>query len=360
MSNKDGHNYDDMGSIDRNGKDRSRIDSKSLSIIVIVIIVGVILSVGVILVWLFYFSVPDGSQESPVETSLVINSSETKQQIPIDKVDPIATPPSTPTVSQQLDDINVNTNSTIAVKDPDTWYTNHVVKEGDTLESLAQMYDITQESILSVNAIKSLSSIKEGITLKIPHQDGQLYTVQSGDSLSIITNRYNPGLGWKTLQEINNLSSQDIFPGQKLFIPSATVADDGSLNDYNRFISPFEGKITGLYGQMVRYGDSEKIVSLKGLWISGEMGSPVVASGSGTVVDVGNEIDNMGRFIVLSHENGYRTTYAHLNEIKVVVSQQVKQGEVIGTLGNSGNIEEATLYFSIEQDGIALDPATFF
>jgi murein DD-endopeptidase MepM/ murein hydrolase activator NlpD len=356
MSNKERHNYDDMGNLNRKGKDGSRIDPKSLSIIVIVIIVGVVLSLGVILVWFFYFTTPETktTENSPV-TSMVINDD--VKVDPIDVDDPPAASQE-PTIAQQLDNVTVNT--TIAVKAPDSWFTNHVVKKGETLESISQMYKITKESILSVNAIKSLSSIKEGITLKIPNQNGQLYTVQSGDSLSIITNRYNPGLGWKTLQEINNLSSQDIFPGQKLFIPSATVADDGSLNDYNRFISPFTGDITGLYGQTVVYGDSEEITSLKGLWIAGKKGSDIAASGSGTVVDVGNEVDKMGRFIVLSHENGYRTTYAHLEAVNVVVSQQVKQGEIIGTLGESGNITTPTLYFSIEQDGIALDPFNFF
>ncbi|MDC7246215.1 MAG: LysM peptidoglycan-binding domain-containing protein [Sphaerochaetaceae bacterium] len=359
MSNRERHNYDDMSSFDRHGKDRSRIDSKSLSIIVVVIIIGVVLSLSVILVWYFYFSTPETEKKAVEQTQpLVIDDvKEAPEEIPSQS--PQATPTQTDDAAQKLDDVKVDTDSSIAVKDPDNWYTDHTVQEGETLESLSQMYGITKESIISVNAIKSLSSIRAGITLRIPDQNGQLYTVQSGDSLSIITNRYNPGLGWKTLQELNNLKSQDIFPGQKLFIPSATVRDDGSVNDYNRFVSPFDGRITGLYGQTVVYGSSEEIVSLKGLWIAGEKGSEVEASGTGTVVDVGNEIDGMGRFVVLSHENGYRTTYAHLDEVRVEVSQQVKQGEVVGTLGESGDIDEPTLYFSIEQDGIALDPSNF-
>jgi murein DD-endopeptidase MepM/ murein hydrolase activator NlpD len=172
-----------------------------------------------------------------------------------------------------------------------------------------------------------------------------LYTVQSGDSLSIITNRFNPSLGWKTLQEINGLKSEVIYPGQKLFIPSAQVEDDGSFAYYDRFVRPAEGRITGLYGQTVVYGNSEEIVVLQGIWIEGP---------------AGNNPEGMGRFVVLSHEDGYRTSYAHLDQISVKVGDPVRQGDAIGIMGSTGSIGKRALYFSIEQDGTALNPANFF
>ena len=198
------------------------------------------------------------------------------------------------------------------------------------------------------------------MVLRIPDRDGQLYTVQSGDSLSIITNRFNPSLGWKTLQELNGLRSEVIFPGQKIFIPSAQVDDDGSLASFDRFVRPADGRITGLYGQTVVYGTSENIVVLQGIWIEGSPDAPVAASGTGVVVDAGNVPDGLGRFVVLSHENGYRTTYGHLGQASVKVGDQVKQGQQVGTMGNSGNIGRTALYFSIEQEGVALNPANFF
>ena len=151
-----------------------------------------------------------------------------------------------------------------------------------------------------------------------------------------------------------------IFPGQKLFIPSAQADDDGSLASYDRFVRPAEGKIAGLYGQPVVYGNSEAIVVLQGIWIEGSPGSDVKASGTGVVVDTGNIPDGKGRFVVLSHENGYKTTYAHLQEVLVKVGSQVKQGDTIALLGESGNVGRPSLYFQIEEEGIPLDPANFF
>jgi lipoprotein NlpD len=166
-------------------------------------------------------------------------------------------------------------------------------------------------------------------------------------------------LGWKNLQQINNLSSEVIYPGQKIFIPSVEVGDDGSFASFDRFVKPADGRITGLYGQTVVYGQSEEVVTLKGIWIEAASGTKILASASGLVVDVGSDPRN-GNYIILNHDYGYKTTYAHLEGTEVKIGQQVKKGEPIATIGQSGNIGKRALYFSIEQEGIALNPANFF
>jgi murein DD-endopeptidase MepM/ murein hydrolase activator NlpD len=349
------------------------MDKKSLRIIVTVVIVGVLLCVGVIALWLMYFS----SSEQPATVAnnpMVVEPVEVpKGPVSTSEQDGQTPGPAETITKEPLAAANLTRTGTTSIETPtparnaaptatsrSVWYVEHTVQETDTLDSLSESYGVSKETILSVNAIKNLSAIKPGVVLRIPDRNGQLYTVQSGDSLSIITNRFNPTLGWKTLQEINALRSEVIYPGQKLFIPSAEVGDDGSLASYDRFIRPAAGRITGLYGQTVVYGTSEEIVVLQGIWIEGPVGTEVTASGTGVVVDAGNVPDGMGRFVVLSHENGYKTTYAHLDQISVKVGDQVKQGGLVGTLGNSGTIGRNALYFSIEQEGTALNPANFF
>lgn len=101
-------------------------------------------------------------------------------------------------------------------------------------------------------------------------------------------------------------------------------------------------------------------MTLKGILIDGVPGSDVKASASGVVVDIANEVDGLGRLVVLSHDQGYKTTYAHLQEVLVKVGSQVKQGDTIALLGESGNVGRPSLYFQIEEEGIPLDPANFF
>ena len=374
MSYRDKNSYDDMGRVGGSRRQgNERMDKKSLRIIVTVVIVGVLLCVGVIALWLMYFSSTE--QPATVASNPMVVEPVQVPKGPATQGEPEgSTPVSTDSNSAgAVAATNLTRTGTTGIETPtpartatptaasrSVWYVEHTVQESETLDSLSETYGVSKETILSVNAIKNLSAIRPGVVLRIPDRNGQLYTVQSGDSLSIITNRFNPTLGWKTLQEINALRSEVIFPGQKLFIPSAEVDDDGSLAAYDRFVRPATGRITGLYGQTVVYGTSEAIVVLQGIWIEGPVGTEVTASGTGVVVDAGNVPDGMGRFVVLSHENGYKTTYAHLDQISVKVGDQVKQGGLVGTLGNSGTIGRNALYFSIEQEGPALNPANFF
>ncbi len=343
MSFKDKSNYDDMGySSPSRRQDRDRMDKRSLRTIVLVVIFGILLCAAVVLLWVFYFS-GEGEKEGP----------------PRGEVQPSESP-EVATVALPKEEVEIRTPQPVAQLSssaPTGWYREYLVQEGDTLESISAEFGISRETILSVNQIKSIQEVSSGKTLLIPVSNGQLYTVQSGDSLSIITSRFNPTLGWKTLQEINNLPSEQIRPGQKIFIPSPQTAVNGY---FTRFIKPAEGRIGGSYNQAVLYGKESKIVTLKGILIEGKLRDAVKASNSGLVADVGNDVDGEGRFIVLSHDQGYKTTYTHLDEVLVKVGEQVKQGDVIGLLGESGAVEQPTLYFQIDQEGTPLDPANFF
>jgi murein DD-endopeptidase MepM/ murein hydrolase activator NlpD len=353
MAYKNRSSYDDMGSGNYGGShEGQRLDKKSQRIIISLVLIGLLLCVAVVVLWFSFFSDTAAPAVQVEQTAMIIDMPVAVKEEISPATRPLELTITTPEPTRPSTSTHSVSKSIV--------YTEHTVEEGQTLQSISEQYGISTETILSLNAIKNLSAIKPPLKLKIPDRNGQLYTVQSGDSLSIITNRFNPDLGWKTLQELNDLSSDKIFPGQKIFIPSAQVGDDGSLAFFDRFIRPAEGRITGLFGQTVVYGTSEQIVVLQGIWIEGTGGSKVEASGSGTVVDAGNEPATLGRFVTLSHENGYRTTYAHLAEVQTKLGDTVKQGEQIGTMGSSGNIGKIALYFSIEQEGIALNPANFF
>jgi murein DD-endopeptidase MepM/ murein hydrolase activator NlpD len=100
---------------------------------------------------------------------------------------------------------------------------------------------------------------------------------------------------------------------------------------------------------------------LDGIRIQGKIGTAVKASAAGVVVDAGYEPQGRGRFVQISHEGGYKTSYEHLESVGVKIGEQVRQGDPIGSIGTTGTeFSEPTLFFKIEQGGIALDPAGFF
>ena len=304
MANNEIHSYDDVDT--SGGRKRGKgVDSRSLGIIIAVVIAGILLSASIIIIWYVFFRPVQEPASVSAPVSAVVSETPVPSRPAEDAGVPVQEPvqslsdadeTSSDRISRQLDDIQVDTTRSLIQRNGEkSWFRYHTMQQGENLDTIAAMYDLKKETILGINAVKNLSSLSKGVELKIPVMDGRMYTVQSGDSLSTITARFNPSLGWKTLQELNDLDSPDIFPGQQLFIPDVRVSEDGSLDSYNRFVSPYEGKVTGLYNQTVVYGDSEEIVTLKGIWVQGKVGDEVRASSSGVVVDTAHDVTQMGR-----------------------------------------------------------------
>ncbi len=400
-------NYDDMttGPI-RNGRPhRGDNGNGSRRLILVVVVIGVLLCAAAVFLWLKLFpaetvaaspSVPASvAQPSSVDPgNLPVRPPETSPAVPVapavetvSSAEPVhvapsaANPPVAPaapvtpvadaaaTPSRPSDAVSgtaarsLDATKPVASGDSKTiQYADHVVAAGEDIASIAETYGLRSQTIISVNQIKNVAAITEGSVLRIPDRDGQLYVVQEGDMLSTISRKFSPSLGWKTLQELNGLTSENIRVGQVLFIPDATSAVTSSPTiSATRFIQPATGRIVALYGQTVTDPATNTKVVLDGIRIQGRVGTAVNAAAAGMVVDAGYVAKGRGRFVQISHEGGYKTTYEHLESVGVKVGAQVRQGEPIGSMGTTGTeFSEPTLFFKIEQGGIALDPAGFF
>lgn len=264
---------------------------------------------------------------------------------------------STGTTARALDAVLPSSSGTSAVQ-----YSNHIVAEGEDLNSIAAQYGLRVQTLISINQIKNIAAVRPGIALRIPDRDGQLYTVQSGDMLSTIARRFNPDLGWEKLREVNGLRDDRIYQNQQLFIPDiSTTVSPITVVAATSFTRPATGTVSSLFGQVVTNPANDRQEPLSGILITGRPGTPVVASANGVVVDMGFEQKGLGKFVVISHDGEYKTTYAHLELVEVKIGTTLSKGEPIGSMGTTGTTYTSpTLYFSIEQNGIALNPADFF
>lgn len=97
----------------------------------------------------------------------------------------------------------------------------------------------------------------------------------------------------------------------------------------------------------------------RGIDLAATLNSPVRAIRSGTVVQVGSH-RGLGRFVELDHRHALRSLYAHLNEVTVEPGARVKQGEVIGTVGKTGNARHRWIvphvHLEVLKDGEPMDP----
>lgn len=107
------------------------------------------------------------------------------------------------------------------------------------------------------------------------------------------------------------------------------------------WVWPAEGVVTDLYG--TRHGHH------KGIDIAGEFKTPVHSVDKG-VVTKSYYSGSYGHVVFIKHENNLETVYAHLNKRSVKEGQVVKQGEIIGLMGNTGDSSGVHLHFEIHKD----------
>ena len=117
----------------------------------------------------------------------------------------------------------------------------------------------------------------------------------------------------------------------------------------------------GDYSLTSRYGIRSHPISGKtkkhfGIDLAASFGTPVHASASGTVLDIIDSKTGYGTLIIIKHRFGFQTLYGHLNKILVRKGQQVKQHEVIGTVGNTGSSTGYHLHYEIMKNKTKIDP----
>jgi murein DD-endopeptidase MepM/ murein hydrolase activator NlpD len=238
-----------------------------------------------------------------------------------------------------------------------TFYT---VRDKDTWSGIAGMYGVTVDTILSENDRKQGDRLITGELLLIPPVSGLEYTVKSGDSCATIAKTYKVPAG--DIADYNDLDAKcTINAGDKLFIPNAekTIetakpvqkAAKSSVKVSQPYLTSQPTKnISGYYANPV-----PGCIRTQGLHDGNAVdlgcptGTPIHASASGTVVfaKMGNN-GGYGNLVIIQHDNGTKTLYAHLSKIAVSVGEHVSQGQIIGYVGSTGHSTGPHLHFAVQ------------
>lgn len=97
----------------------------------------------------------------------------------------------------------------------------------------------------------------------------------------------------------------------------------------------------------------------EGMDFSANIGTPIYATGNGTVTKAGWQ-SGYGRVVIINHGYGYETLYAHMNKINVRVGQKVTRGEVIGEVGNTGKSTGPHLHYEVHVKGRVVNPVNYY
>lgn len=224
----------------------------------------------------------------------------------------------------------------------------YVVRDGDTLSQIAEMFDVSVNTIKWGNDLSS-NTLKTGQTLVILPISGVKHTVAKGDTLKSIAKKYNGDID--EIVAFNGLNeSKSLVVGEVIIIPdgevSAPVVSRPSTGGSSSGLKEF----SGYYMRPVVGGRrSQGLHGHNGIDIAAPVGTEILAAADGEVIinRTGGWNGGYGNYIVIRHPNGTQTLYSHNSTNLVSVGESVKQGQVIGLIGRTGKVTGPHLHFEI-------------
>jgi murein DD-endopeptidase MepM/ murein hydrolase activator NlpD len=229
----------------------------------------------------------------------------------------------------------------------------YTVASGDNLSEIGKRFGLDTGTLVSVNSIKYSRSIPAGMVLKIPNQDGIVYKVKKGDTLQSITQREK--VDPQAVMVVNELFSDQINENLSLFLPGGKMQwEDLQEINGDLFLWPVRGYISSYYGYR-RSPFTGRRSFHGGLDIAAPMHTPIRAAMAGRVTAADYDAI-FGNFVVVTHQNGYRTLYGHMSEIQTRPGAYVDAGERIGSVGSTGQSTGPHVHFTVYKNSVTINP----
>ncbi len=263
--------------------------------------------------------------------------------------------------------------------------TQYRAREGDTIEDVARLFDLPAVALAQMNGFEMPLTLTAGQIIEIPsypffahetakitpkrplkkdvQKDVQVATITPPPAKNIIT----PPLPSVTVKPIpapkklpsepkNHSVAHKTPTAETIEKPSsvALVTTPATHIKMPPLRSPFIWPVNGK--TLLKYGNQPSGLFNEGINIAAAAGTPVHAAADGRVVYAGNGIKGYGNLILIKHKGGWVTTYAHLQDIRVTEKTNVTAKQLIGTIGDSGDVKEPQLHFEIRKGTKAINP----
>jgi len=235
----------------------------------------------------------------------------------------------------------------------------YTIQKGDTLGRIAAKFDVSLSTLLSANNLSSRTLIKPGQELTILPVSGMSYKVKKGDTLLRIAKTYHSSVD--QIVVFNNLkNAASIREGQVIIIPGgyssgSTVKSSTLPGGLTPNTSQEQESIRSwpylpdyfIYPTIASAHNKGVLHHLNAVDMTASCGTPIYAAAAGFVYGVQMNERWYGNNIAIQHNNGTVTIYAHLSQILVKEGGKVKQGDLIGTMGETGNTNGCHLHFEV-------------
>lgn len=236
----------------------------------------------------------------------------------------------------------------------------YVVRKGDSVSAVAEMFGVSVATVLSANDMKKGEKLVEGDVLVILPISGIEHTVTKGQTLKGVANLYK--IPVEDIVAYNGLTTEaKLAIGDELVIPGADMLEEvkkpvssptvAAKNDANYYAANPTKSTSGYFINPLPTGRKTQGLhgpGKRGVDIGAPTGAPIYASATGTVLIAKTGWSGgYGNMVILQHANGTRTLYAHMSKLGTTTGARVTQGEIIGYVGSTGRSTGPHLHFEV-------------
>ncbi|WP_339125195.1 M23 family metallopeptidase [Fusobacterium nucleatum] len=280
------------------------------------------------------------------------------------------------------------------------------VEKKDTVQSVAKKFGVKPETIMINNQTAMDNKLKVGEVLTFPSIDGLYYKLQKNETLAKVAKKYGVRVvDIVDIVDYNNINPKKLKAGTTLFLKGVTLkkykdvearlvaAQQAKEEEKKERAKKGKGKKGGAAapppdttgggddgGTPVSHSEEGFAFPVRYAGVTSPFGNrfhpvlkryilhtgvdlvakyvPLRASKAGVVTFAGN-MSGYGKIIIIKHDNGYETRYAHLSVISTNVGEHVNKGDLIGKTGNSGRTTGAHLHFEIRHNGVPKNPMKY-
>jgi lipoprotein NlpD len=241
----------------------------------------------------------------------------------------------------------------------------YTVRSGDTLYSIALHHGLEPRQLAQWNGLDDPTRLRVGQTLRVKPAmasapaatasaptaaEAERSAVQVGSARIVGRVESRPLDSLPPLPprapakpELARMETPKVEPQKSVELQKSAASSASAL-----FMWPVKGKVLAEFSEPRR----------KGIDIDGRPGDPIVAAASGHVTYIGSGIPGMGKLVVIRHDNGFITVYAHNRDILVKEKQAVARGQQIAVLGST-DADRPKLHFQIRKGAAAVDPLLY-